>query len=357
MYIFWWNKPLLPHEPIVIRDESLAPLIALMYTSSEMSGFIEPEFIKSQTIIKTLLAKLLQYSTTPEADSICIRDSHGVNTPMIPSSRFKLPDTRKRLPLLPDYNACYVQQDKGNQLCQSNFFVQYSGQSCLAYLTPDKEKEKETAFFERRPRIMPAQNSEHCISKMQIQRWTLLKQALASHPKLLRSQTLLSHAITSSNDQCIHLKSEQLVVSHVPNWPSTDLLRSVDGLIVGMVLWLANLCYGGIHAAAWGDHFPTTAEKWLWRASSLYIAFCGGLWVILNLLVSQYPKLNSFWEKWADGKKSLAASISLGCLVLVCGFSLFAARVFIVVEAFISIRQLPEATYQTPQWTSLFPHF
>ena len=47
-----------------------------------------------------------------------------------------------------------------------------------------------------------------------------------------------------------------------------------------MVLWLANFCYGGIHAAAWNDHFPSEVEKWLWRSSASYIGFCGGLWVV-----------------------------------------------------------------------------
>jgi hypothetical protein len=76
----------------------------------------------------------------------------------------------------------------------------------------------------------------------------------------------------------IHLRSEELVASHIQNWPSKDLLRNVDGLVAGMMLWFASFFYGGFHVAAWNDHFPTDAEIWLWRMSTSYIGFCGGLW-------------------------------------------------------------------------------
>lgn len=182
-----------------------------------------------------------------------------------------------------------------------------------------------------------------------------MQSALASNPTLFEDRVLLSHQV--ENATCIHLRPEQLVADHIQNWPSNDLLRSVGGLIVGMVPWLANFCYGGIHAAAWNDSFPSTAEKWIWRASASYIGFCGGLWVVLNFIVGKYPRLNSFWERWMDGEKFWWQSIGLGVAVFLCGFSLMLARIFIALEAFISIRELPEGAYQTPQWTIVFPHF
>ena len=33
------------------------------------------------------------------------------------------------------------------------------------------------------------------------------------------------------------------------------------------------------------------------------------------------------------------------------------ARAFIVIEAFVSIRQLPLAAYETPSWSQIMPHF
>ena len=77
---------------------------------------------------------------------------------------------------------------------------------------------------------------------------------------------------------------------------------------------------------------------------------------MLNFLVARYRPLNDFWEHWMDGEKTWFESITLGAIVFVCGFSLILARVYIVVEAFISIRELPALAYQTPQWTNVIPH-
>jgi hypothetical protein len=233
--------------------------------------------------------------------------------------------------------------------------VYRSSQSCMDLLQSQREKESGTAFFERKPRVVDKRPTNDPVSRTDQRRWSLVKDALVNYPLLTDDRWALAH--DTAGTRCCHLKPEQLVADHIQNWPSNDLLRNVDGLIVDMGLWLANFFYGGIHAAAWNDHFPTEAEKWLWRASASYIGFRGGLWVVLNLLVANNKKLNDFWEHWMDGKKKLWQSLGLGFVVFVCGFSLFLARFYIVLEAFVSIREMPASSYQTPEWTDVFPHF
>jgi hypothetical protein len=385
MYIFWWNKPLLPTEPIIIRhndENELAPLVAFMYSSSEMSGHqTSPSAVKAQTIVKTLLANILQYSTTPEMEGLCIRcDSADFSDTIAPTAQ---PQLELRMPSAAPSFSASVQESlertesptteenarsfrpQAKSMPDTRLSVVQAPQSCLQLIqdSRDKEKEKGTAFFERRPRVIHnATKNKHppSSSSSDQKRWTLIEQALQNTPSLLPDRIFLSHEITSTSSlcpsRCIHLKPEQLVATHISNWPSNDLLRNVNGLVVGMTLWLANLCYGAFHLAAWNDHFPSSAEKWLWRISAAYIAFCGGFWVILNSAVSKWARLNTFWEKWMDGEKSLLQSLTLGATVIVCGLSLTLARLYVVVEAFLSIRQLPIEAYRTPQWTDVFPH-
>ncbi|KAI1393447.1 uncharacterized protein F4822DRAFT_423916 [Hypoxylon trugodes] len=321
MYLFWWNKPLLPNEPIILDADELGPLAAFMYSSSEMSGYVNPQQVKSQTIIKTLFAHLNLYSKAPEFETICLQPT----TPEAGVKPYAL-STSTPLDSNPDIELLPFLQDPKTSFSRAP-------QICISELQARREKEQGTAFFERRPRIISERADSTQPSMGDTIRWTLIKEALQSFPIL-----------------CDDL-------DHVQNWPSNDLLRNVDSLVVGMVLWLANLCYGGIHAVGWNEHFPTTAESWLWRASALYIGFCGGLWVALNLMVAKIPTLNEFWEHWMDGKKTWWQNLGLGIVVFLCGFSLVLARMFIVVEAIISIRELPAAAYQTPEWTDLFPHF
>lgn len=348
MYLFWWNKPLLPNEPIVIRDEAQAPLAALMYSSSEASGYVSPDRMKSQTTIKTLIAHLSLYSKVPEVETICLRAS--APHPVQPRNTFG-----KQVTITKKSIITQDEQGKANMVLDPFTVFQHTPASCLAELQAKREKEQGTAFFERKPRVVDERPVGDGPSVPEETRWSLIKGAFQKDNDLFADRVMLMHS--TDGHMCCHLKSEQLIADHIQNWPSNDLLRNVDGLIVGMVLWLANFCYGGIHAAAWNDHFPSSVEKWFWRASSSYIGFCGGLWVILNFLVTKYPRLNEFWEHWMDGEKNWLESVGLGIVVFICGFSLLLARVFIVVEAFISIRELPKMAYQTPQWTNVFPHF
>ncbi|KAI0834949.1 hypothetical protein F5Y06DRAFT_277609 [Hypoxylon sp. FL0890] len=343
MYLFWWNKLLLPNEPIILDAEELAPLAAFMYSSSEMSGYVNPEQVKSQTIIKTLLAHLNLYSKTPEFETICLRPkvTEAGDKPSVLST--STPITRG----IPEIDLGIFQDPTSH--------FHRAPQTCFSELQARREKEQGTAFFERRPRIVVEQGDSDHLSIIDMNRWSLVKKAFQSFPVLYEDRISMSHHVDGT--PCIHFKAEQLVADYVQNWPSNDLLRNVDGLVVGMVLWLANLCYGGIHAAGWNEHFPTTVETWFWRASALYIGFCGGLWVVLNFAVARIPALNEFWDHWMDGEKTWWQNLGLGALVFLCGFSLILARMFIVVEAVISIRELPALAYQTPEWTDLFPHF
>ena len=126
--------------------------------------------------------------------------------------------------------------------------------------------------------------------------------------------------------------------------------------MVGMVLWMSNFLYGGLHATAWNEYFPSTIEQWLWRSSAIYIGFCGGLWIVINYTAQKWAPLNRFWDGWVDGKKGWLHNALIGTLVATCGLAFILARAYIVLEAFVSIRALPRAAYETPRWSQILPH-
>ena len=324
IYAMWWHKPLSPKEPFVLRGDWVDALCAYMYMSSEMSGAVDPESIKSQTAVKTLFAFLRLYSRVPELELMSYRTSKPTSEAI-----------------------------SARESIQHSSFKPAIDECLSDMRTKRLEKAAGTAFFERRPRVKGVEFSSTHISQTCINRWTLAASAVEMYP------TIRDHYLSHSHhqDQCIHFKSEELLVPHVQNWPWDDLLRDVGGLVVGMVLWLACFLYGTVHAAAWNDHFPSVAEKWLWRSSSAYIGFCGGLWVILNYAAQAYRPFNTFWEKWMDGGGEWWHNVLISVPVVVCGFSLILARAFIILEAFISIRELPAAAYDTPTWAQVFPHF
>ena len=324
MYAMWWHKPLGPKEPFILKGDWVKPLCAYMYMSSEMSGAVDPRSIESQTIVKTLFAFLRLYSKVPELESMSYRPLHHHND---------------------------VDTDENHVADRA--FIPASEKCLLESRTKRLEKAAGTAFFERRPRVKGIEPSADAVSQISVNRWNLAASAVERYPAIREHYVFHSHGV----EQCLHFKSEELLVARLQNWPWDDLLRNVGGLVVGMVLWLACFVYGAVHMAAWNDHFPSYAEKWLWRSSSAYISFCGGLWIILNYAAQAYRPFNVFWERWMDGGGRWWQNVLISVPVVVCGSSLIWARAFIVIESFISIRELPAGAYDTPTWAQVFPHF
>ena len=355
MYMMWWHKPLAPNEPHIMKGDWVKPLCAYMFMCSSISGDIDPQSMESQTRVKTLFAYLHLYSKVPEIESLAflpgekrviINDDAAHSLDSVPTDR----DTGRTSP---ESGRSFSVEDT-NVSDGSDLALRPASKVCLDQLrAKNLTKASGTAFFERRPRVKGVQISIATASASTIKRWNLAALAIKTCPAIREHYLYHSHL----QNECLHFKPAEFLVQRVHNWPSDDLLRNVGGLVVGMILWLACFAYGGIHLTAWNDHFPSEAEKWLWRSSSIYIGFCGGLWIVLNYVAQAYGRLNTFWERWMDGGGRWWQNIFIGVPVFLCGLSLVLARAFIVVEAFISIRELPAAAYDTPSWTQVLPHF
>jgi len=143
--------------------------------------------------------------------------------------------------------------------------------------------------------------------------------------------------------------------------------------------------YGGVHLTPWKAHFPTYLERYLWRFSGLCVA-CGvpTLLCLFALADSTWDTANPFKIpfrafKWVmsfrpkDGGfcevlfyYPLLALIGLVVWAVVAGFGITlcvmvllypVTRVYILVEAFASLRSLPEMAYDTVVWAEMWPHF
>ena len=175
------------------------------------------------------------------------------------------------------------------------------------------------------------------------------------------------------------------------NWPEPDngpieSSGSEEAFSISAIA-LATACYGGLHLAMWNSHFPSSSEQILWRVSALMIAGSGFLIAILttyrgfdpdHALISAAADSLTQMMRWLLGNwlwnlfesflmieliGSTLFNILFGsvlCALIALAALLFviycAARSFIVIEAFISLRSLPVLAYQTPSWTQWIPH-
>ena len=115
-----------------------------------------------------------------------------------------------------------------------------------------------------------------------------------------------------------------------------------------IVVALFPMIWGGVHLAARNFHFPSTAESTLWEVASIgiivFIPFCGIAWFLFLKLEDLFPM------------NDVSLPLLVVAVVLLLMFYAL-ARTYIVVEAFISLREAPLGVYVTLNWLQSIPHF
>ena len=184
-------------------------------------------------------------------------------------------------------------------------------------------------------------------------RWMLALEAANAFPVL---RCRMEDASRRSQSSDPNQRSESLIQERAGNWPSRGLLNTFRGVMMGMALWFASIAFGAVHIAAWNDYFPSELEAWLWRASSLNIMGSGLVWITINFLGQISKRFDHYWDKVLAGQASTLSYVVLGTLCSICGLAYGFARIFLVVESVISLRQLPVQAYVIPDWSLLIPH-
>nr|CEG05131.1 unnamed protein product [Fusarium clavum] len=104
------------------------------------------------------------------------------------------------------------------------------------------------------------------------------------------------------------------------------------------LLCLLGASFGAIHLVSWASSFPSETERWLWRVSAL-------ISVITSVLCMQFRKMSLRWE-------GILTIVKVGSPLLY-----LASRVVMAVEAFVGLRAMEPATYDTYTLMNYWFHF
>ncbi|KAL2072183.1 hypothetical protein VTL71DRAFT_11526 [Oculimacula yallundae] len=217
---------------------------------------------------------------------------------------------------------------------------------------------------------------------------------------VLRWQLASARAQTLDVSQSRGFWSDQRIVSRCKNGFQFTGLSPRDRLLAWSILVLASIIYGGLHALAWYVTFGSHTERFLWRLSASSVMSYGFVATVYLFLDEFYEALDLFsiivpsdsssmrenffnvqrrlletlgLEKYLFSKNPIirwCSKLQAGLLVLVCcvarilflwatffgSFLYLAARVYLVVECFISLFRSPPDLYEKPVWASYFPH-
>ena len=170
---------------------------------------------------------------------------------------------------------------------------------------------------------------------------------------------------------------------HMPNFPE-EMLSTMDGLFHGhesvlkdtrsLFLYLLRFftpltaAYGGIHLSAWNFEFASRVESFIWKVACFIIILSSlALLAVRSWLASledveNYFKplidtrLHQFLRAWKINK---VFELLTYLAILVSGLYVFCygtARLYLVVESFISLRHVPIGVYAAIPWVQNIPH-
>ena len=161
---------------------------------------------------------------------------------------------------------------------------------------------------------------------------------LASETNRNGFETMINF-ITGGQDGGVDLSREDRVPRFWAN--STDN----NAIIADVIMLGVGICFGAIHCIAWGFPFPTHAELLMWRVSSVAITAIPTYMPLVALLAIQL----------ADMDFDTTAFI-LGISLFPSAILYIIARMFTLVLALTSLRELPPGSYDTVHWTTFIPH-
>ncbi|KAK0105190.1 hypothetical protein ONS95_004414 [Cadophora gregata] len=338
VYLLWWNKPREIHEPTVLRGDWVDSMCAYMYMSSRISGPNTKGILKPRSWVTPELRRCLYLESdngsnppvsSPHSDVIeAFSDPSNSDSPMDINQEDDLASTR-------------TVQSRGMLQMQPSRYPDSQKTISRKLMMGWISQPISDTFILREAR--------HKLVVEAIQKFPAVKNRFKNLP----SDTEDVHRnITATYEPFI----EQLVVRRARNWPSDFLLPGLKGETMGMTLWLATMIYGGVHIAAWNEYFPTETERLLWHLSSVYITRSGLLWLLMNVMGAVSPWAKSYWHRFIALQAFWIEYVFYGVIATACGVLYILARAFLVVDAVVTLRQIPAQTYATPEWSEIIPH-
>lgn len=161
---------------------------------------------------------------------------------------------------------------------------------------------------------------------------------------------------------------------------------SVDNLVSGVdvdtdthfrrTMWATalNLCvipilYGGIHLTAWASEFPSGVECLLRRCSSISIMLTMLAWPWFAIMENVRRNGCRHWltgvavlkdRDWARNGVTWLVVVPVVLVLWLALTAVLAAsilrRFYLVVESFVSLREVPVGVYWVPSWLKYIPH-
>lgn len=111
---------------------------------------------------------------------------------------------------------------------------------------------------------------------------------------------------------------------------------------------IITVLFGAVHCFAWSFDFPSETERLLWRIASVLTTVSPIIWtVVYALFLMDFRKSSGRIFHTYTTLNNLSTTVIPFYLV---------GRMILLILAFIGLRSLPPAAYETVYWTTFIPH-
>ena len=220
------------------------------------------------------------------------------------------------------------------------------------------------------------------LTSVDIRRWELCASAII---EILKTTSPIDEYNLADTVKIDNLSSfldghelDKAFTIHIPNFSmddwgwdwygnlGTSLLKETGNLLLYLLRFFIPLtaAYGGIHLSAWNFEFPSRVESILWRTACFIII--GSSFALLT--IPSWGTLDDYFVHYLiyerEDSIKLRAFIVMRALHRRLGYCFAGllllcyatARLYLVVESFISLRHVPIGVYAAVPWVENIPH-
>jgi hypothetical protein len=317
MYVFWWHKPMDVRHPIDLGEKIDGFREALQGDPHPALQNPEPSSINGN-------------DDTPKP-SIPTKISDGHSKEQTREAARKT-ETAERVPVVnstpishdqSETTSDSVTHDNGFLTRCSEYWERYKVENKIVLILASYETWHETF----RPWLLPSNELESTKSRID------------------RCRNIMNLSQNYVVDRARMIRPKYNLRGDFISWTTFNTLAGLS------------LLYGGAHVAAWNTHFPTTVENLLWKISASvatsFVPFSLLAFHSQNKLDEYLPGRDYAWARAAHTLNEFAFVVYF-CLATVIFVT---SRLFLTVESFLSLRSLPEGSFETVPWSNYWPHF
>jgi len=365
LYLFWWDKPLDVQDPTIVDYSDDLSLLFLCSAISGSNGIPhvrcfyynfkgkvgnQLESLKSSDAVLTMSAD--GHIIVHAEMGIGTYGNKNIESFIGDESLYKIPPSKGR--------GCFVQHS----------FFPRTATECMPYLSPPYQDLplRHGDMYCRRVRSSQ-QNPRHAghvtldpelIAKA-CGPLRVLWEECEKRPGLHRRLYFTIVQPLDQMDVGAYLCETEYLVPKMANFPALWNLSlgqvDLQKELLPSIFAFTALAYGGLHLAAWNDFYPSRFERISWITAALIIATSGAiLWALYTLKMFIKPSREYVSSGGRKSRQGILYEGLTKSFLYFLAATFVLARIFIVVEAFISLRTAPKEMYLTPEWSNLLPH-